>query len=110
VASLRPPACHLRQFVNFHYRDQARMQTIGWVVSTPGLDKTVTDSGIERQPISRTGEEALVVKLPVLTRKEVQQLNTLLPLAPGESLSEDWLDLGVQADYADLYRWYPSTA
>lgn len=108
IAALRPTASHLRQFVNFNYRDQARMQTIGWVVSTPGLDQTVTESGIEGLPASRTGEEALVVKLPVLTRKEAQHLNTLLPLAPGETLSEVWLDLPAQAEYAALYRWYPS--
>lgn len=108
VASLRPTASHLRQFVNFYYRDQARMQTVGWVVSTPGLDQAITESRIEHLPSSRTGVDPMVVKLPVLTRREVQYLNTRLPLAPGETLTEDWLELPAQAEYATLYRWYPS--
>lgn len=108
VASLRPTASTLRQFVNFNYRDQARMQTLGWVVSTPGLDQAVANSRIEYLPTSRTGDAAMVVKLPMLTRREVQYLNSRLPLAPGEVLDEDWLELPAQAEYAELYRWYPS--
>jgi hypothetical protein len=108
IASLRPTPVNLRQFVNFNYKDSARMQTLGWVVSSPGLDKTVAECLIENLEVSRTGEDPMVIKLPVLTRREAQYLNARLPVPAGQSLAETWLDRRSQAEYAGLYRWYPS--
>lgn len=107
VASQQPQPVALRQFLNFRYRDDAKMQTVGWILSGPGLDQLITESGICELPMSRTGEDAFVIKLPVLTRREVDHLNQRLPLVGGAHLAEPWLEQVAQDRYAELYRWYP---
>jgi hypothetical protein len=108
TANLRTPPVILRQFLNFHYRDSKRMQTIAWIVSSPALEQSITQSGIDSLEVSRPGPEAKLLKLPILTRREVLHLNGKLPLEPGENLGETWLAEATQAEYADLYRWYPT--
>lgn len=110
VANLRVPPVTLRQFLNFNYKDGPRMATFGWFVSSVGLDQVLTESKLEEHEASRTGEKSLVIKVPVLTRRELEYLNQRLPLEHGGSLDESWLDQSAQGMYANLYRWYPTLA
>ena len=108
VVAVRSDSIRLRQFVNFFYRDSSRMQTMGWVIGSPGVDSAVDASRIEEHPMARTGEDPAVIDLPVLTRREIAHLNKKLPLKASGVLRETWLSEGPLRQYADLYRYYPS--
>jgi hypothetical protein len=104
----RVDGIHLRQFANFYYRDAAKMQTLGWVVSSPGIDSAIDNSRIQEHPMSRSGSEPVIIDLPQLTKREIAHLNKKLPLEPTKSLRESWLPDGHLNQYAELYRYYPS--
>ena len=108
VMASRHDGTRLRQIFNFNYADGGRMQTVGWVVSSASLDQTIDDGcRFDQFEFVREGDEAMEIRVPVLTRREIAHLNRLLPLAKGKSLSEPWLDQDSQDQYAELYRWYP---
>jgi hypothetical protein len=106
VVDRRGDGARLRQVFNFFYTDNVRMQTLGWVVSSAGLDRTVDACGFEELDFVRTGDEPMIIDVPILTDRELQHLNQKLPLKNRARLRERWLDRGVQEKYSELYRWY----
>jgi hypothetical protein len=107
VMKARADSVHLRQVFNFHYADGGKMQTLGWIVSSEGLDQTVDGCRFGEFDFVRGDETAMDIRVPILTRREIAYLNQRLPVA-GRKLDVTWLDKQDQADYAALYRWYPS--
>jgi hypothetical protein len=107
VVKHRGDGTHLRQIFNFFYADGVRMQTSGWVFSSNGLDQTIDGCRFEELDFIRTGEEPMVLEVPVLTHRELQHLKQKMPLRKRARLREGWLDPGLQDKYANLYRWYP---
>ncbi len=63
---------------------------------------------VARFDFVKDGHEAIEIRVPILTRREISFLNQRLPLDGGRKLDVPWLDKQDQADYAALYRWYPS--
>lgn len=110
VGAARFPAVILRQFVHFWYRDGMRMQTIGWVLTTRDIEDAVSGSGIDQLEFSRAGADGFEIDLPPLTRKELQFLNSKLPVGTGKALRVDWIHPDAQDMYARLYRWYSMLA
>jgi hypothetical protein len=96
------------QLLNFHYADNARMQTVGWLFSSDVLDQTVQQCRFDQLDFVRNGADPMVLKVPVLTRGEIAFLNKKLPLSTRGKLKEAWIDEDAQADYARIYRYYPS--
>jgi hypothetical protein len=85
------------------------MQTLGWVLSSPALDQTIDDGcRFQQFGFTRVGDDAMEIRVPELTRREIAYLNKKLPLARRGRLNESWLDPDSQQQYAQLYRWYPS--
>lgn len=107
VVKLRPEGMQAHQLLNFHYADDARMQTVGWILSSdevaPSIAKCMFD---DLAFVSRT--DAKVLEVPVLTRRELAHLNSRLPLKPATKLKEKWLQESLLTQYASIYRYYPS--
>lgn len=96
-----------RQFLNFSYRDGARMVTLGWVVQ-PACDPSIIDiCGIDNLPFYRNEEEPYTISPPILTPKEINHLNSQLPCVEGELPSCPGISDRELGEYADLYRYYP---
>ena len=96
------------QLFNFRYRDGARMQTVGWVVSAPNVISTLEMCRFSELQFVREGRSAYEITVPQLTRREVDYLSRLLPTDEVEGV--DWLSDEELMAYASLYRWYPREA
>jgi hypothetical protein len=102
----RTDNARFEQILNVQYRDTQRMQTIGGVIVDPGVEAAFRSAEYRLLPYVRTGSEPLRIKAPVLTAREVLDLESRSQLgAPVPGFS--WLKQ-VEADsFADLHRWYP---
>tara|TARA_A100001391_G_scaffold149645_2_gene107095 strand:- start:5296 stop:6222 length:927 start_codon:yes stop_codon:yes gene_type:complete len=97
----------LEQFVNFIYKDGARMMTLGWVINGSEGGSFIKKSGINKLDYYRGGAEPFEIKVPILTPREVTHMNKQLP-APGGELPEcPGLSEKEVADYRAVYRYYP---
>ena len=108
VASARTDGAYLRQLFNFDYQDNAKMQTVGWLVSSEALSQQVANCQFEQLRFIRDGEDPFLLRVPVLTAKEVEYLNGKLPLKGRAKLKEAWLDAQALEDYPEIYRYYPA--
>ena len=108
VIRARGDGAGLQQLFNFHYADGAPMQTLGWLTTSAALDQTVANCHFEQLSFVRTDEAAVELRVPILTRREVQRLDQLLPTAGKTKLKEKWLDLREQEHFAEIYRYYPA--
>ena len=108
VVELQPHEASASQLLNIRYADNAKMQTVGWIISSPEVAPRVAACCMDDLPFSRTDAKALELRVPVLTRRELAYLNRLLPLKKQSRLKEKWLDELAQEQYADIYRYYPN--
>jgi hypothetical protein len=99
-------AARFEQVFNIHYRDTQRMQTWGGVVVDAGSESRFQAADFRSLPQVRTGADALSIKVPVLTAREVLRLEEqLVTGAPAPTLP--WLKATESESFADLHRWYP---
>lgn len=97
-----------RQLVHLTYADDAQMMTVGGLVyenhEQPLVDKCAFDDLV----FVRTETEAVNVRAPKFTQKEIRTLNAKLP----ELLADEATLPGVPqtdvSEYAKIYRYYPS--
>lgn len=98
----------IQQLFNFHYRDGARMATVGFLVYEEGQDHIVANCAMNTLPFVRTGADAYVIDVPKLTFHEMRTLDSSLPSAapltlpavPPEQI--EW--------YTRVYRYFPRFA
>jgi len=105
----RRDGARLEQLFDFVYADGAEMQTWGGIVKSPGNERLVEQCHFEDLDfIRRRGDEALEIRVPVLTRRETLHLNRQLPMESGQRLEGVGIvDEELEA-YARFYRWYPA--
>lgn len=93
------------QLLNIHYQDKARMQMIAGIISTPQMDEVLDKCRFDEVLETRTGEEALKVRVPILTLRERAWVDQRLPLAEGAALPPmAGVDAKDLSDYAEIYR------
>ena len=106
------------QTVYFEYRDGARMLTLGGFLfevenENNDLDKML----IPQLPFYRNGSEPFKIQCPVLSVKEIQALNALLPCKPMNKENKEFDNNDLNAfpinnddidNYASLYRYFPN--
>ena len=95
-----------QQLLNIHYRDGALMQLMAGVVDAPDVHEGLLRCKFGDMNEVRTGEDALLVEVPILTNRERQALNAKLPGKVPSSFA------GIPQEklqaYADMYRWLES--
>jgi hypothetical protein len=94
----------LEQVFNFVYQDGAKMQTVGWLLSSAALDGAVSRCDFKSLPFIRTGDEAFHLKVPLLTGPEADFLDRKLP---GRRPKVAWLKPSVVEEYSAIYPYYP---
>jgi hypothetical protein len=105
----RRDGARLERLFDFVYADHAPMQTFGGIVSAPGLEQVIRDQcRFADLPFVRLrGQDAMEIRVPVLTRREALHLNAQLPLSGGAVLTAEGITDEELAAYELLYRWYP---
>jgi len=81
------------------------MQMIVGVVGAPEIDDLLDQCRFGDVAETRTGRDALQIRVPLLTSRERAWANQRLPLAPGDkSLELPGVSTQDLHDYADVYR------
>ena len=108
VKRLRGDKCRLRQVFNFVYSDDARMQTLGWVVTAKDDDTWLED--FRASPYARSGHDPYLLDVPTLTRREFDQLQALMPRSSskGSNSRPTWMPKEDYERFSEIYRWYPT--
>ena len=98
---------NFKQLFNFHYKDTARMLTVGGVLCADSESKKFQDCDFGALSFVRTGLNPYTIELPKLTFREIRHLDSQLPINPSKLRSK-----GIKAEdlrkYAKVYRWFPS--
>jgi hypothetical protein len=102
----RSDATRFEQLVNIRYKDTTRMQTWGAVFVSPATDGLFDRAAFRDLDQVRTGEEALTISVPVLTAREVLELEKKLR-AGAKPPTLPWLKGHEAQSFSDLHRWYP---
>jgi len=97
----------LEQFINFVYKDGARMMTLGWAINGKGQDSFIRKSGIDQLEYYRNDAIPFEIRAPILTPREVAYMNKQLPAHEGEKPNCPGLSENEIADYSSVYRYYP---
>ena len=97
-----------RQIVHFHYRDGARMLTVGGILyQLKDLD-TLNSCCFDELPFVRQEDSAFGIVVPCLTPNELRYLNATLPVAGGAELEARGIPISDIEHYKNLYRYFPA--
>ena len=99
-----------RQFVAFEYADNAKMTTIGGVFIDAGQDAVFDSAGFGDLSFYRAGDDALRIEVPLLTPREMRELDRSLPCPEGEAIEPGPIPPRDAKHYAALYRYLPNFA
>jgi len=105
-----------QQTIFFEYKDGARMMTLGgFLFYEDEVRASLEKMAIQRLPFYKSGSDPFSIKCPILSPKEIQALNSLLPCDPMEdnrfknsALNKFPVDNNMINQYLSLYRYYPS--
>lgn len=95
------------QCFHFRYADGQRMLTVGGIVLNPADAKTLGTDPFDGLPFIRKAEDALEIKPPILTGREVRHLSRLFPNDDAETDAPAWLTAEDLENFRQVYRYYP---
>ena len=98
-----------RQVAAFEYADDAKMTTIVGIFVNPTEHETFLACGFRELHYFTDGPEALRIKVPKLTPREMRHLDSLLPTLPTRR-QLDPIPPSEAENYARLYRYLPNFA
>lgn len=107
------------QSIHFEYRDGARMITIGGFLFREDEEEShLNKMGIQHLSFYRNSSTAYSIKCPILSLREIQELNSHLPckamnekgVFEDEELNKFPIDNRDINQYALLYRYFPNYA
>ena len=102
----RNDSMRFEQVLNFQYGDTNRMQAVGGVFVDPSHDAKFAAADFPSLEYVRTAEDALRINVPLLTAREVLDLESKLKKgSPTPNFS--WLKDGDADSFAEFHRWYP---
>jgi len=96
-----------RQLFNFQYADGSRMLSMGGLFLDPA-DSARVQGDFEDLDFVRTGEEPYAIQVPILTIKEVWDLDSRLPRSTKKGLGATRLPTGARKQYGKVYRHFPT--
>lgn len=96
-----------QQLFNFQYRDGARMSTVGGVLLGASERKDLSRCAFDDLSYIKGGEAACVIKVPLLTNREVRSLDRHLP-ATAAGTRVAMIPKRDREAYAEIYRFFPT--
>ncbi|WP_368622617.1 O-methyltransferase [Paraburkholderia sp. BR13444] len=98
----------LQQFAHFHYKDNALMLTVGIILVSEAERSLCEACSFDGLDFVRTGAEAYTIRVPCLTGREIQHLNSQLPAPAGISLECPGVSKSEIQTYSEVYRFFPN--
>lgn len=96
-----------KQLFNFHYRDGAKMLTVGGIIYDEGQENLLAKAAFENLSFVRTGDEAYTIDVPSLTLKELHYLDKQLPCERIEEIDPLSIPVKDIEKYSKIYRYFP---
>lgn len=96
-----------RQCFHFRYADGQRMLTVGVLLLNPADAATLGSDPFGGLPFIQTGDDAIEIKPPVLTGREVRYLSRLFPHDEAKTPPPPWLNSEELECFRQVYRYYP---
>jgi len=96
-----------RQCFHFRYTDSTRMLTVGGVLLNAADASTLGPDPFAGLPFIQKAEDAIEIKPPVLTGREVRHLSQLFPHEEEKTEALEWLDAEEIENFRQVYRYYP---
>jgi hypothetical protein len=99
-----------RQLFNFQYADNAKMLTVGGLITDQGDTRKLSASHFQDLEFIRTQENdgAYQIESPILTLREIRFLDERLPRISKSGRHPRWLPEVERKKYAKVYRYYPA--
>jgi len=109
---LRSPETKIqyKQILNFHYRDGARMLTIGGVLVDAGLLPSFAKCDFTGLDFVRTDSTPYLIEIPNLTYREMRALDKQLPIDDPKNLKAEGVPAEDLQKYERIYRYFPTFA
>lgn len=98
------------QLINILYNDGAKMLTYGGVFSSENEQSVIDACGFGSLDFVRQSDEPYRIEVPCLTPKEMRHLNANLPKTSAAALSMPGVPASDIAQYAEIYRFFPTFA
>lgn len=95
------------QCFHFRYADGQRMLTVGGVLLNPADAAILGADPFLGLPFIRKAGEALEIKPPILTGREVRHLSRLFPHDDVKTDAPEWLAAEEVKSFQQVYRYYP---
>ncbi|MEU4247765.1 O-methyltransferase [Amycolatopsis sp. NPDC026612] len=109
--SSRGDGTNWNQILNLRYQDAAKMQMIVGVVGSDDFRETLDSCRFEELAELRREDDALVVNVPMLTRRERDWINQRLPAVGAVAdISLPGVKVREIDDYKRIYRWLEATS
>jgi hypothetical protein len=100
-----------RQLFHFHYRDGAKMLTVGGIFYDDADSEAVNACRFEDiDYVVTESREPYTIDVPSLTLKEARHIDRHLPRRGKAKVRGIGVTAGDVEKYAKLYRWYPAFA
>lgn len=108
LAGVRHKSTYCEQFVYFHYEDNAKMATVGWVLRDRKKASKAVSTLLSTMDFHvPKGAPAFKIEPPVFTHKELLHLETQVPLTKRGIKMAGIPDPDLQ-QYAKIYKYYPA--
>lgn len=103
-------ALSFRQIGAFEYADGAKMTTIVGVFVDQGQRSLFESAGFRNLPFYSDGDDAVRIKVPLLTPREMRHLDRSLPCGVDAALDLGPIPESDGKNYARFYRYLPNFA
>ncbi len=102
---------HFFHLFNFHYKDGAKMLTMGGIVHDNQDRIAIQRCAFERLDFYRDqNDEPFLIEVPKLTHREIRHLDAQLPTEDPLSLDAPGIPPKQLRDYLQMYRYFPNYA
>ena len=100
-----------KQLFNFHYADGSKMLTTGGLLYDEGHEDMVNGCGFDRLEFVRASSDTpYLIEVPSLTYREIQHLDSQLPVENHNNLKAQSIPQEDLEKYARVYRYFPTFA
>jgi len=96
-----------KQCFHFRYKDGQRMLTVGGLLLNPADSRSLGESPFDGLSFTRKDGDAMEIKPPILTGREVRYLNRLCPQDNEKTEAPEWLTPEEVESFRQVYRYYP---
>jgi hypothetical protein len=97
-----------KQLFNFHYSDGVKMVTIGGLIYNEDQSKFLDTGIFDNLDFVRNGEDPYSIEQPTLTYRELQYLDSELPVQEDGLVVTESIPPGDIDKYRKLYRYFPA--